>query len=284
MKKCRTIAEIRDFSRINRKQGRTIGFVPTMGYLHDGHLSLVDVAKNKSDIVIVSIFVNPTQFAPNEDLETYPRNMERDMKLCKEHGVDALFFPSAEEYYQPDASTWVIEQDLGKDLCGTSRPGHFKGVTTVVAKLFNSVLPDIAVFGEKDFQQAAIIKRMVRDLNFPVEIITVKIVREKDGLAMSSRNKYLSVQERQNALSISRSLFKVKDDAESGLIENSVNAVNYIKHKIEESDGKIDYIKVVNPDTLTEKKDFSGGALIAVAAYFGKTRLIDNQMINLKEI
>ena len=283
MKIYRTIDEIRAFSQSQRKIGYTIGFVPTMGFLHKGHLSLIDIAKKQSDVVIVSIFVNPTQFGPNEDLATYPRDVDRDIQLCRQRNVGALFLPSTDEYYYPDSSTWVIENELTKDLCGASRPGHFRGVTTIVAKLFNSVLPDIAVFGEKDFQQAAVIKRMVRDLNFPVKIVTGPIVREKDGLAMSSRNKYLSDKERQNALSISRSLSKIRNDVKNGLIKNTIEAINYIKQKIEESDGIIDYVKAVNPEDLTDKQVFSETTLIAVSAYFGNTRLIDNKLINLKK-
>jgi pantoate--beta-alanine ligase len=280
MNVCGTIDQIREFTLSERGRGITIGFVPTMGYLHEGHLSLIDIAKKNSGSVVVSIFVNPTQFGPDEDLDSYPRDLERDMQLCRERGVDALFLPSVEEFYRPDASVWVVEETLSKDLCGASRPGHFRGVTTVVTKLFNSVLPDIAVFGEKDFQQAAVIKRMVRDLNFPVKIITGPIIRESDGLAMSSRNKYLTADERENALSINRALFKVKKDAEKGQLKYTADAERYIKEQIEKSGGKVDYIKAVNPDDLTEQKEFTRSTLIAAAAYFGRTRLIDNVIIN----
>jgi len=280
MKTCRTIEEIRFFSASLRRSGRKLSFVPTMGFLHEGHLSLIDIARSNSDAVVVSIFVNPTQFGSNEDLDSYPRDLERDMKLCEARNVDALFLPSSEDYYESDASTWVIEQELSRDLCGVSRPDHFKGVTTVLAKLFNTVLPDSAVFGEKDFQQVAIVKRMVRDLNFPVEILTGPIIREHDGLAMSSRNKYLSGHERQNALTISKSLFDVKNKIHH--LEFSVfDAVEYISNLIVSASGRIDYVKIVDPDTLLGKNNFSGSTLIAIAAFFGTTRLIDNILIHL---
>jgi pantoate--beta-alanine ligase len=278
MKIIKQIDKIRAFSVEKKMQGKIIGFVPTMGFLHEGHLSLIDKAKKESDIVIVSIFVNPTQFAPNEDLEKYPRDFESDRKACKLRGVDAIFYPDAKEYYYPDASTWVIENELSKGLCGASRPEHFRGVGTVVIKLFNSVLPDIAIFGEKDYQQVAVIKRIARDLNFPVKILTGPIIRESDGLAMSSRNKYLSKTERENALSINKSLFSIK----KALIEKKItikDALKIIEDNITDSGGCIDYIKIVDADTLIEQNTFKNTIVIAVAVFFGKTRLIDNIII-----
>ena len=196
MKVFETICEIREFSLERKRSGLSVGFVPTMGFLHEGHLSLVDEARRRSDVVVVSIFVNPTQFGPNEDLDSYPRNFERDAELCESRGVDAIFAPSASEMYPVANTTWVEESSLTGMYCGESRPTHFCGVTTVVAKLFNAVSPDVAVFGEKDYQQAAVIKKMVADLNFGVEIVVAPIVRESDGLALRSRNKYLSLGER----------------------------------------------------------------------------------------
>jgi len=202
MRTIKTISEMQAFSGEARRSGKRIALVPTMGYLHEGHLSLMDKAAELAEVVVVSIFVNPTQFAPTEDFAAYPRDLERDSTRCERRGVHAIFSPDASEMYAPDASTWVVEERLSKGLCGLARPTHFRGVTTIVAKLFNAVLPDFAVFGQKDAQQAKVIQRMTRDLNFPVEIVVASIVREHDGLAMSSRNSYLSQAERQRALAI----------------------------------------------------------------------------------
>jgi pantoate--beta-alanine ligase len=271
----RTIAEMQQFSMNCRREGQTIGFVPTMGFLHQGHLSLVDQAKSKSDIVVLSIFVNPTQFGPNEDLDAYPRDFARDESLCENHGVSAVFYPPVEQMYADNFSTWVKETALTNTLCGQSRPGHFKGVTTVVTKLFNAVLPDIAVFGQKDAQQAMVLKRMVRDLNFPIRMIIAPIVREPDGLAMSSRNKYLSDDERQCALSISRSIFSAGELFKNG--ETSAGAlIDSIRTEIEKHSGRVDYVKAVSQETLQEVEMLDVPSLIAVAAFFGSTRLIDN--------
>ncbi|MBU8901950.1 MAG: pantoate--beta-alanine ligase, partial [Victivallales bacterium] len=199
----KTIANMQEYSRQARRDGKRIGVVPTMGYLHSGHVSLIDRARAEADVLIVTLFVNPTQFAPGEDIKDYPRDFRHDCELCEAHGADVLFAPIPEEMYYPDQSVWINEEKLSQKLCGTSRPVFFKGVCTVVAKLFNITLPDFAVFGQKDAQQALIIKRMVRDLNFPVEVIICPLVREKDGMAMSSRNRYLNADERRNALSIS---------------------------------------------------------------------------------
>ncbi len=263
------------YSTTLRKKGVSIAVVPTMGCLHEGHLRLIDTAKKHADAVIVTIFVNPTQFGPKEDFSKYPRPFRNDLLLCKKHGADAIFAPPPDEMYSSDFSTWVEELTLSKGLCGKSRPGHFKGVTTVVAKLFNATVPDFAVFGRKDFQQAKIISRMVRDLNFPVKIVLENIVREKDGLAKSSRNTYLSPAERAGALSISRSLKSAKR-----AISNGENRIETVRHKIvseiEEGGGRIDYVEIVDSENLETKRNLSGKILIAVASYFGKTRLIDN--------
>ena len=269
---------MQEYSRELRKKGKIIGFVPTMGFLHEGHLSLIDKASEKADAVIVSIFVNPTQFAPNEDLDAYPRDFQRDCTLCELRGVDAVFAPSDSEMYPVKQTTWVIEESLTGVLCGKSRPVHFRGVTTVVSKLFNAVLPDIAVFGEKDYQQACVIKKMTLDLNFPVEIITSPIVREPDGLAMSSRNKYLSEKERADALSISRALKKAEQAVLSGE-NNPAEIAENIRNEITAHNGKVDYIEIMNPDTLEPLEKAEKNLLIAVAAFFGNTRLIDNRVI-----
>jgi pantoate--beta-alanine ligase len=226
--------------------------------------------------VIVTIFVNPSQFGPGEDLDKYPRDFERDKELCEKRGVDAIFAPSPEEMYFPDSSVWVIEESLSKGLCGKSRPGHFRGVLTVVSKLFNAALPDIAVFGQKDAQQAAIIKRMVRDLNFPIEIIIGPIVRESDGLAMSSRNKYLSPEERKNALSISRAIFEAESALKENNADDSANIIRRATEKISSSGGKVDYVELVDFETLQPVEKIAGPSLFAIAAFFDKTRLIDN--------
>ncbi len=275
-----SISELQKFAtnaRINRKK---ISLVPTMGFLHEGHLSLIDRGGEVSDIVIVTIFVNPTQFGPNEDLATYPRNIDRDLKLCEERGTDVVFIPENSEMYSDSFTTWVNEEELSKHLCGASRAGHFRGVTTIVTKLFNASLPDIAIFGQKDAQQALIIKKMVVDLNFPIEIIIAPTVRESDGLAMSSRNKYLSEQERTDALSINKSLTKAVKDIKNG--ETEVSKIeNCIKKEIASNNGNIDYVEIRDCNSLEKIDKISKSALIAVATFFGKTRLIDNVIVIL---
>jgi pantoate--beta-alanine ligase len=246
-----------------------------MGCLHEGHLKLIDTAKKHADAVIVTIFVNPTQFGPKEDFSKYPRPFRSDLTLCRQHGADAVFAPSPDEMYSADFSTWVEELKLSKGLCGKSRPGHFKGVTTVVTKLLNATVPDYAVFGRKDFQQAKIIARMVRDLNFPVKIVLENIVREKDGLAKSSRNTYLSKQEREGATSISRSLKSAKLAISNGGKKIATVRKNIVS-EIENAGGRIDYVEIVDSENLEPVKILSGKILIAVASFFGKTRLIDN--------
>lgn len=279
MELIKTIAKMQRFSKDAARQGKIVGVVPTMGYLHDGHVSLIKQARKLADVVIVTIFVNPTQFGPNEDLDKYPRDFERDWMLCEQNGADAIFAPAPDEMYCPDSSTWVTEEKLSRGLCGKSRPVHFRGVTTVVAKLFNATLPDVAVFGQKDAQQAMIIKRMTRDLNFPVEIVVAPIVRETDGLAMSSRNKYLSTEERTRALTISASL----RDAERTLKAEGGKALDGIAKKIIEritdADGKVDYVEILDAENLEQVSASTNTVLIAVAAFFGATRLIDNILI-----
>jgi pantoate--beta-alanine ligase len=275
MKIISKIKKMQEYSTSLRKKGMSIAVVPTMGCLHEGHLKLVETAKKHADAVIVTIFVNPTQFGPKEDFSKYPRPFHNDLNLCKKHGADAIFAPSPDEMYSADFSTWAEELTLSQNLCGKSRPGHFRGVTTVVAKLFNATLPDFAVFGRKDFQQAKVIGRMVRDLNFPVKIVLENTVREKDGLAKSSRNIYLSQEERKGALSISRSLKSAKLAISSG--KKGIEAVRKnIVSEIEAGGGRIDYVEIVSSENLEPVKYLSGKILIAVASFFGKTRLIDN--------
>ena len=272
---CKTPAEISQLCDSWHKQNLTIGLVPTMGYLHDGHLSLMDIAKSKTDKVVVSIFVNPTQFGPNEDLDKYPRDFERDERLCRERGVDAVFYPTPADMYAPDFSTWVTETSLSQALCGLSRPIHFRGVCTVSLKLFNLARADVAVFGKKDAQQALIIKRMVRDLNVPIDIIMAPLIREPDGLARSSRNKYLSEDEHKRALSISRGIFAAEAAWKNG--EKSAAKLTAILRKsIEDAGGQVDYVELVSQNAIRPIETVSEPALLACAAFFGKTRLIDN--------
>lgn len=275
----RTIAEIRAALQPLRQAGKRIGFVPTMGYLHEGHLSLVDIAKANSDVVVMSIFVNPTQFAPNEDLERYPRDFARDERLARERGVDLLFYPDVPEMYPQPFYTYVITEQLSKVLCGISRPTHFRGVTTVVCKLFNIVQPDVAVFGQKDAQQAIIIRRMVMDLNFPLTIIVAPIVREADGLAMSSRNVYLTPVERVQAPVIYQALQAARQAVAAG--ERRAAVIHeLIAEKLKTASlARIDYIEIVDGVTLERVTEIQLGTFAAVAVFFGKTRLIDNQVL-----
>lgn len=263
-----------------KKQGKTVGFVPTMGYLHEGHLSLIRRARKENDIVVVSIYVNPIQFGPREDFKEYPRDLKRDLKLCEQEKVDIVFAPSDKEMYPEGFCTYVeVTGRLTSVMCGAFRPGHFKGVTTVVAKLFNIVMPDVAYFGQKDPQQAVVIKRMVKDLNFPVKIKVLPIVREPDGLAMSSRNTYLSPEERQRALCLYKALKEAEKMVKSG--ETNVSKIIKAMRKIiEKADGKIDYIVAVDPETLEDFKKLQPGkkVMFALAVRIGKTRLIDNMI------
>ena len=271
---------MRSASRVVRDAGKRIGFVPTMGALHEGHLALVRAARAATDVVAASIFVNPTQFGPNEDLAKYPRTFERDRELLEREGVELLFAPSVEEMYPAGAVTWVTVEELSNKLDGRSRPGHFRGVTTVVSKLFHIVEPDAAFFGQKDAAQVAIIRRMVRDLVMPVEIVVCPIVREPDGLAMSSRNAYLDAAQRKQALVLHRSLAHVEKMVAEGEQNGSRLTAAGREEFAAEPSVRIDYFEVVNPETLDPVEDISGGALIAVAAYIRNTRLIDNLVIH----
>ena len=262
-----------------KRAGRVAGFVPTMGFLHEGHLSLMRLARTRCDVLVASIFVNPAQFGPAEDLEAYPRDFGRDEALCDKEGVDIVFYPEPETMYAPDASVWVDEESLSGGLCGSSRPGHFRGVCTVVAKLFNLVQPDLAVFGEKDAQQLRIIERMVRDLNIPVEIIRGPIIREPDGLAMSSRNKYLSESQRGNALCLKRALDEAGRMVRQGERQVSVlrEAMTTIIGEVPEA--KIDYIEFVDDVSLEPVEHIKDRTLLALAVKIGSTRLIDNTVL-----
>ncbi len=263
-----------------RREGRRIGLVPTMGALHEGHLSLVRAARAQSDVVAVSIFVNPLQFGPSEDLAKYPRTFERDRQLLEAEKVDLLFAPSNDDMYPAGAVTFVTVEGLSDKLCGRSRPGHFRGVTTVVSKLFHIVEPDLAFFGQKDAAQVTILQRMVRDLNLPVRIIVCPIVREKDGLAMSSRNSYLDPRQRRQALVLYRALMRVQTLADTG--ERSAAKLSDTGRQViaEEPAVRLDYFEIVNPQTLDPVDDISRGALVAVAAFVGPTRLIDNLVLH----
>ena len=271
-----TIEQMRSACQAAKRGGKRLGFVPTMGALHEGHLSLVRAAKARCDVLTASIFVNPTQFGPNEDFAKYPRSFERDRGLLEDEGVELLFAPSVEEMYPEGAVTFVTVEGLSDRLCGKSRPGHFRGVTTVVAKLFHITQPDLAFFGQKDAAQVAIIRRMVRDLNLGVEIVVCPIVREADGLAMSSRNAYLSPQQRRSALVLSRSLVQVKKLFEQG--EHCTAKLGATGRQVfaEEPSVRLDYFQIVNPETLEPVESISAPALVAVAAFVGGTRLIDN--------
>lgn len=263
-----------------REEGKSIGFVPTLGALHQGHLSLMQRARRENDILIISIFINPTQFGPGEDYKRYPRPFEKDKALAQREGVDIIFYPSVSEMYGKEYSTHVEVERLSKRLCGLFRPGHFKGVASVVCKLFNIVKPHVAYFGQKDYQQIRIIKRMVEDLNMEVEIRECAIVREPDGLAISSRNSYLSSQEREEALSLYRALKCAKSLIKTGSsISDVVSEIEKIIQR--ESHAKIDYIEIVDPLTLEDVKTIRPGkkVLVALAVWIGNTRLIDNMLV-----
>ena len=279
MRICNTIEDMRAACRAARRGGKRLGFAPTMGALHEGHLSLVRAAKASCDIVVASIFVNPTQFGPHEDLEKYPRTFERDLELLEKESVDLLFAPSVEEMYPAGAVTWVTVEGLSNRLDARSRPGHFRGVTTVVAKLLHIVEPAQAFFGQKDAAQVAIIRRMVHDLNFPVEIIACPIVREWDGLAMSSRNAYLDPEQRKQALVLHRSLIRVKKIWEDGE-RDAVKLIALAEEEFaQEKSVRLDYFEIVDPDNLDPVENIAKGALVAVAAFVGPTRLIDNILL-----
>ena len=275
----RTVADVRAEVRELRSRARCVGLVPTMGALHEGHLSLVRAARAACDGVVVSIFVNPTQFGPNEDFAKYPRTFEADCAALEREGVDLIFAPLAEEMYAPGASAFVDVEGVSGRLDGATRPGHFRGVATVVAKLFHIAGPDKAFFGQKDAAQVAVLKKMVRDLNFPLELVVCPIVREPDGLAMSSRNRYLSAQERAQALVLHRALAAVERLAASG-VTNAQELIAAAQTVLgEEPEVRVDYCRVVDPDTLEDVAEVKTRALVAVAAFVGTTRLIDNGLV-----
>jgi pantoate--beta-alanine ligase len=275
------ISDMKAIIRSNKTMGKTIGFVPTMGYLHEGHLSLASRSVQDNDFTVMSIFVNPTQFGPNEDFEKYPRDLERDLTFAESVGVDVVFAPTVEEMYPDGYKTYVNVEDITEVLCGRSRPGHFRGVTTVVNKLFNIVEPQKAYFGQKDAQQVIVLKKMVRDLNMNLEVITCPIIRESDGLAMSSRNVYLNSDERKAAVILSKSLFEAEELIKQGETSRK-KVVEYIESAIgKEKLAAIDYIEVVSADNLEMMEQLKGNILIALAVRFGKTRLIDNVIVEV---
>lgn len=271
----RTIAELRAELEGDRRAGRTVGFVPTMGYLHEGHLSLVDRARCEADVVVASIFVNPAQFGPDEDYDAYPRDLDRDLEAAAHRGVDVVFAPEVAEMYPRPQTVWVEPGPLADRLCGASRPGHFRGVLTVVLKLFHAVEPDLAVFGRKDFQQLVLVRRMTEELNLAIRILGGPVVRGPDGLAMSSRNAYLSDEERRRSLSLSRGLRRARRSFGEG--ERDPTRLEEIaREPLEEADALIDYVEVVDPSTLERPEEARADSVCAVAAHVGETRLIDN--------
>ena len=289
--------KLQKWCRARKLAGKKIALVPTMGYLHEGHLSLIEKAKSKgADEIVVSVFVNPVQFCPGEDYEKYPRDEKADLAKCRKAGATAVFFPTPQNMYLDRHSVYVSEEDLSKGLCGARRPGHFRGVCTVVAKLFNLTHPDFAVFGQKDYQQAQVIRRMVRDLNFDLEIVVAPIVREPSGLARSSRNTYLSAEERERALAISRSLRSLsvgigstsvavgvaktlKAQKTLGDLKRPLKTLGDLKKSLEKAGLRVDYVECVDAETLEPRKKIARGCCVLVAVYDGKTRLIDNILI-----
>ncbi|MHC4488331.1 MAG: pantoate--beta-alanine ligase [Planctomycetota bacterium] len=280
MEVAKTIESIRSLVKAARSRGKKIGFVPTMGALHIGHISLIEAAVKECDFVVVSIFVNPTQFCPGEDLEKYPRPFEDDLEICRKAGVDAVFAPTPEQIYPGENITWVNVEKLTELLCGQSRPGHFRGVTTVCAKLFNIVVPDIAFFGQKDAQQAIVIKRMAADLNMPLEIIVCPTVREPDGLAVSSRNQYLTAEQRKDAAYVYKSLQKCRQMIDAGITDTQKIAIEMRDILQQPSSIKIEYVSIVDAETLGNIDRIAGKVLAAVAVGIGPTRLIDNILVD----
>ena len=272
-------AAINEYSQRARRDGLPVGFVPTMGALHDGHLSLMQRARTENDRVIVSIFVNPAQFGPNEDFNSYDLDLDGDVEKCDTMGVDAVFAPPTEEIYTPDACTYVDQTALTDTLCGASRPGHFRGVLTVVAKLFNIIAPHNAYFGQKDYQQFVVLKKMVADLNIPVEMKMCSIVREPDGLAMSSRNAYLSRHERRDALCLFNALSAARARFDDGERNASILCTLMREHVQSVPSTEIDYVAIVHPETLQQLDTIEGSAVAALAVQMGKARLIDNMIL-----
>ncbi len=280
MRVVKSVAAMQRIALGLKRQGR-IGFVPTMGYLHEGHLGLVRAARRQSDFVVVSIFVNPIQFGPKEDFRRYPRDFNRDRRLLESAGADFIFYPDVKGMYPEGFATYVEVERLGEGLCGKSRPGHFRGVTTVVTKLFNIVLPDVAVFGAKDAQQAFVIRRMTRDLDFRTRVVILPTAREKDGLAMSSRNVYLTPEQRAEAPVLHRSLLLARQMIDKGE-RNAAKVKAAMRRMIgRESGGRIDYVEMVDTDELRPVRTITGETLVALAVFFGKTRLIDNTVIDV---
>jgi pantoate--beta-alanine ligase len=281
MKVATTITEIRAWVKQARNEGKTVGFVPTMGALHVGHGALMDAAAARCDVVVVSIFVNPTQFGPGEDFEEYPRPLEKDLVICEEHGVGAVFAPGPAEMYPRENLTWVTVEKLTEGLCGRFRPGHFRGVATVCAKLFNIVGPNVAFFGQKDAQQAVVIRRMVADLNMPLEIVVCPTVREPDGLAVSSRNQYLSPQERRDATVLYRSLQKGAELMRAGAadVTQITEEMDRILRQVPAL--RVEYVRLVDAESLQEVREVRGRVLAAVAGHLGATRLIDNIIVDI---
>jgi len=280
MEVAETIKSVRSLVKAARSKGKRIGFVPTMGALHIGHIFLIEKAVKECDFVVVSIFVNPTQFGPGEDFEKYPRPFESDLEICRKAGVDVVFAPSPQEMYEKENLTWVNVEKLTKPLCGRSRPGHFRGVATVCAKLFNIVAPDVAYFGQKDAQQAIVIKRMVADLNMPLEISICPTVRQADGLAVSSRNKYLSKEQRKDATYIYKALKKCEGLIEAGTTD-SKTIIDEMKKILKQVPSiEIEYISIVDAETLGELEKIAGKILTAVAVKIGSARLIDNIVVD----
>ncbi len=275
-----TIGEVREATRAVRRRGERIGLVPTMGALHEGHRALLRTARAETDFVVISIFVNPTQFGPDEDYRAYPRPLEDDLAVCRDEDVNVVFAPSAEEMYADDAATTVHVAGLTETMCGRFRPGHFDGVTTVVAKLLNIVGPDVVYFGEKDAQQLAVVRRMVRDLDVPVEVRACPLVRAEDGVAVSSRNAYLSAEQRDRARSLGRALAEAREAILAGE-RDAARIADRVRGRIEETDGvEVQYVAVVDPDTLADLETVRDRALVAVAARVGRGRLIDNILLD----
>lgn len=280
MELCQTIDHIRQVVAAARRSGKRIGFVPTMGALHAGHGALIQQAVAECGFVVVSIFVNPTQFGPTEDFDRYPRPLQADLAYCRRLGVSAVFAPSVQQMYPVPQTTWVIVEKLTEGLCGASRPGHFRGVATVCAKLFNIVQPDVAYFGQKDAQQAHVIQQMVAELNMPLTIVVCPIVRDPDGLALSSRNQYLTADQRQQAVCLYQALKAACDAIQAG--QRDAAAIRqHMRQIIEQAGGKIDYIEIVDSQTLQPLQVLNGRILIALAVYIGSTRLIDNAIFDL---
>ena len=283
MEVAKTIVSVRGLVKAARSKGKRIGFVPTMGALHIGHIFLIETAVKKSDFVVVSIFVNPAQFGPGEDFEKYPRPLEADLEICRKAGVDVVFAPACRQMYPSENLTWVNVEKLTEQLCGRFRPGHFRGVTTVCAKLFNIVAPDIAFFGQKDAQQAIVIKRMVVDLNVPLEIVVCPTVRSPDGLAVSSRNKYLTVEQKKDAVFVYKSLQKCREMVDVGITDSRTIITEMRKVLSRASSIEIEYISIVDAEMLQEVEYIAGRILIAVAVRIGSARLIDNILVDLSK-